>query len=152
MISSCFAIFVILVLGRVLSLDQPVQKNLTWVFITTHKTGYELTVRHNRELVKRCKHLKEHATGGSTTIIANNLPVHTHPYNDLNTTYTANTTAVQSGTGTTVVQSITASPVDTPRTTGNNTTTAVPFVPPYYAVSYITNTSIVSIVTDVKLR
>lgn len=92
------------------------------------------------------------SAAGSTTITVNNLPAHTHPYNDLNTTYTANTVAVQSGTGTTVVQSITGSSVDTSRTTGNNTTTAQPFVPPYYAVSYIINTSAVTVVTDVKLR
>jgi microcystin-dependent protein len=92
------------------------------------------------------------ATGGSTTIIANNLPTHTHPYNDLNTTYAATTVAVQSGAGTTVVQSIAATPVDTPRTSGNNTTTATAYLPPYYALAYIINTQTVTIVTDAKLR
>lgn len=92
------------------------------------------------------------STGGSTTISTNNIPAHTHPYNDKDTTYTANTVSVQSGSGTTVVQSITANPVDTPRTTGNNTTTAQPYLPPYYAAAYIINTKQVTIVTDIKLR
>lgn len=92
------------------------------------------------------------ATGGSTTIAADNLPTHTHPYNDMDTTYTANTVAVQSGSGTTVVQSITAGGGDTPRTSGNNTTTATAYLPPYYAMAYIINTKTVTIVTDAKLR
>ena len=92
------------------------------------------------------------STGGSTTIAANNLPVHTHPYNDLNTTYTTTTVAVQSGTGTTVVNAINGTSVDTGRTTGNNTTTAAAYLPPYYATAYIINTQTVTIVTDVKLR
>lgn len=92
------------------------------------------------------------STGGSTTIVANNLPAHTHSYNDKDTTYTANTVAVQSGTGTTVVQSITAGGGDTSRVTGNNTTTAAAFLPPYYAVAYIINTRTVAVVTDAKLR
>lgn len=91
-------------------------------------------------------------TGGSTTIAANNLPAHTHPYNDKDTTYTANTVAVQSGTGTTVVQSLTAGGGDTARTSGNNTTTATAYLPPYYATAYIINTKTVTIVTDVHLR
>lgn len=91
-------------------------------------------------------------TGGSTTITANNLPTHTHPYNDKDTTYTANTVAVQSGAGTTVVQSLTSGGGDTARTSGNNTTTATPYLPPYYAVAYIINTSTVTVVTDAKLR
>jgi hypothetical protein len=91
-------------------------------------------------------------TGGSTTIGANNLPTHTHPYNDANTTYTANTVVVQSGAGTTVVQSLTTGGGDTARTSGNNTTTAQPFVPPYYAAAYIINISTVTVVTDAKLR
>jgi hypothetical protein len=90
--------------------------------------------------------------GGSTTIAANNLPTHTHPYNDKDTTYTANTIDVQSGSGTTVVQSITAGGGDTARTSGNNTTTATPYLPPYYAAAYIVNTKTVTIVTDAKLR
>lgn len=90
--------------------------------------------------------------GGSTTITTNNLPAHTHPYNDKDTTYTANTVAVQSGIGTTVVQSLTASGGDTARTSGNNTTTAAPYLPPYYATAYIINTNTVTIVTDVQLR
>lgn len=92
------------------------------------------------------------SSGGSTTITANNLPTHTHPYNDKDTTYTANTVAVQSGSGTTVVQSLTAGGGDTSRTSGNNTTTADPYLPPYYAVAYIINTQTVTIVTDAKLR
>lgn len=60
-------------------------------------------------------------SGGSTTIGANNLPAHTHPYSDKDTTYTTSTVAVQSGSGTTVVQSLTAGGGDTPRssTTGS---------------------------------
>lgn len=92
------------------------------------------------------------ATGGSTTIAANNLPAHTHPYNDMDTTYTANTVDVQSGSGTTVVQSLAAGGGDTARTSGNNTTTATPYLPPYYAAAYIINTTTVTVVTDVKLR
>lgn len=92
------------------------------------------------------------ATGGSTTITANNLPAHTHPYNDKDTTYTTNTVAVQSGTGTTVVQSLTAGGGDTARTSGNNTTTATAYLPPYYAAAYIINTKTVTVVTDAKLR
>lgn len=92
------------------------------------------------------------AVGGSTTITTNNLPAHTHPYNDKDTTYTANTIAVQSGNGTTVVQSLTAGGGDTARTSGNNTTTAAPYLPPYFATAYIVNTKTVTIVTDVQLR
>jgi hypothetical protein len=92
------------------------------------------------------------SVGGSTTIAANNLPAHTHPYNDKDTTYTANTVAVQSGTGTTVVQSLTVGGGDTARTSGNNTTTATAYLPPYYATAYIINTKTVTIVTDAKLR
>lgn len=92
------------------------------------------------------------STGGSTTITTNNLPAHTHPYNDANTTYTTNTVAVQSGTGTTVVQSLTAAGGDTPRTTGSNATATTPYLPPYYAAAYIINTAAVTIVTDAKLR
>lgn len=92
------------------------------------------------------------SAGGSTTIGTNNLPAHTHPYNDANTTYTANTVAVQSGTGTTVVQSLTVGGGDTPRATGNNATTATAFLPPYYAAAYIINTKTVTFVTDAKLR
>lgn len=92
------------------------------------------------------------STGGSTTIAANNLPAHTHPYNDKDTTYTANTVAVQSGTGTTVVQSLTAGGGDTGRVSGNNATTATAYLPPYYAAAYIINTKTVTIVTDAKLR
>jgi hypothetical protein len=92
------------------------------------------------------------AAGGSTTITSNNLPTHTHPYNDKDTTYTANTVAVASGSGTTVVQSLTAGGGDTARTSGNNTTTATPYLPPYYATAYIINTKTVTIVTDAKLR
>ncbi len=91
-------------------------------------------------------------SGGSTTIGANNLPVHTHSYNDKDTTYTSTTVAVASGSGTTVVQLLTAGGGDTPRTTGNNTTTAQPYLPPYYAVAYIINTKAVTFVTDAKLR
>lgn len=91
-------------------------------------------------------------TGGSTTITANNLPAHTHPYNDKDTTYTANTVAVQSGSGTTVVQSLTSGGGDTARTSGNNTTTATAYLPPYYAAAYIINTKTVTVVTDAKLR
>lgn len=91
-------------------------------------------------------------SGGSTSIGVNNLPAHTHPYNDKDTTYTGNTVAVQSGSGTTVVQSLTAGGGDTPRTTSNNTTTAQPYLPPYYAVAYIINTKAVTFVTDAKLR
>lgn len=90
--------------------------------------------------------------GGSTTIAANNLPTHTHPYNDKDTTYTANTVAVQSGSGTTVVQSLTAGGGDTARTSGNNTTTAAAYLPPYYAAAYIINTKTVTFLTDAKLR
>lgn len=91
-------------------------------------------------------------TGGSTTITANNLPAHTHPYNDLSNTYTATTGDVQSGTGATVVASISGSSSDTPRTSGNNSTTSAPYLPPYYATAYIINTKTVTIVTDAKLR
>jgi hypothetical protein len=92
--------------------------------------------------------------GGSTTIAANNLPTHTHPYNDLNTTYTASTTSIQPGTGTavSVVTGIFGASSDTPRTSGSNTTTATPYLPPYYAVAYIINTLTVTTVTDAKLR
>lgn len=92
------------------------------------------------------------AAGGSTTITANNLPTHAHPYNDKDTTYTTNTVAVQSGSGTTVVQSLTAGGGDTSRTSGSNTTTATAYLPPYYAAAYIINTKTVTIVTDAKLR
>lgn len=91
-------------------------------------------------------------TGGSTTIGANNLPAHAHPYTDANTTYTANTVSVASGSGTTVVQSITAGGGVTPSTTSNNTTTAAPYLPPYYAAAYIINIATITIVTDAKLR
>lgn len=91
-------------------------------------------------------------SGGSTTITVNNLPTHTHPYNDKDTTYTANTVAVQSGSGTTVVQSLTAGGGDTARMSGNNATTAAAYLPPYYAAAYIINTKTVTIVTDAKLR
>lgn len=91
-------------------------------------------------------------SGGTTTIGVNNLPAHTHPYNDKDTTYVSNTVAVQSGGGTTVVQSLTVGGGDTGRTTGNNTTTAQPYLPPYYAAAYIINTKTVTVVTDAKLR
>lgn len=91
-------------------------------------------------------------TGGSTTISANNLPAHAHGYNDSDTTYAANTIAVQSGAGTTVVQSLTTGGGATPRTTDSNITTAAPYLPPYYAAAYIINTKPVTIVTDAKLR
>lgn len=94
------------------------------------------------------------ATGGSTTILANNLPAHTHPYEDANTTYTATTANLQPGTGTAVqvVTGLTPGGGDTTRTTDNNTTAATPYLPPYYAAAYIINTKAVTIVTDAKLR
>ena len=94
----------------------------------------------------------EGSAGGSTAITADNLPTHQHPYSDKDTIYTANTVAVQSGSGTTVVQSLTAGGGDTARITGNNTTAATPYLPPYYAAAYIINTKTVTFVTDATLR
>jgi hypothetical protein len=96
----------------------------------------------------------ESSSGGSTTISASNLPAHTHPYDDFDTTYTASTASIQPGSGTAVgvVTGIAGSTNDTPRTTGDNSPTGVPYLPPYYAVAYIINTETVTIVTDAKLR
>jgi len=92
------------------------------------------------------------STGGSTFIAANQLPAHTHQYNDKDTTYMPATVAVQSGSGTTVVQSLTAGGGDTVRTSAANTPNGVAYLPPYYATAYIINTKTVTIVTDAKLR
>lgn len=90
--------------------------------------------------------------GGSTTITADNLPAHQHPYSDKDTTYTVATSGAQSGSSFAAVTAITAGGGDTARTTGNNATAATPYLPPYYAAAYIINTKTVTFVTDATLR
>lgn len=85
------------------------------------------------------------SSGGSTTIVANNLPAHTHGYNMA----TANTSSIFASGGTdTAVVSLTQT--DTP--SDSNVTTAEPYLQPYYALSYIINTSIVTYITSVELK
>lgn len=86
------------------------------------------------------------ATGGSTTIAANNLPAHTHNYDRA----TANTTNLLYTVGATSLDPVTTL-TETPTASAANATTAAPYLQPYYAKAYIINTAVYTVVTNVTL-
>ncbi len=87
------------------------------------------------------------ATGGSTTIVANNLPAHTHNYDRATETDTTLLYTVGAAS-----QSVVTALVETPTASAANATTATPYLQPYYALAYIINTTAYTVVSNVTLQ